>query len=95
MAKYRRTFSSGGKKVSTANQVVDFAIDMTSSDIDCNVQYFKFETFATPCSIKLNGEATVHWLDANSEIVFEDINIDRFEIVEAGVEHYYTAMSQE
>jgi len=91
MAKYSRTFSSGGKQVSTANQVVDFLEDGRNYGVD----FLKFETFGTQCTIKLNNEDTIHWLDANSELIFEDIFIDKFTIVDSGVEYLFTAMSKQ
>jgi hypothetical protein len=94
MAKYRRTFSSGGKQTSSANQVIDFRLD-TFPFSNCNVQFLSFQTFATPINIKLNDEATVHWVDANSEFVISDIEIDKFTIVTDGAEYLYTAMTAE
>jgi len=93
MAKYRRTYSSGAKVTSTLNQVVDFYNDSYPKN-NTNVQFLHFQTFATPCRIKLNDENTIHWIDANSEFVIEDINIDKFTILDVA-EYYYTAMSQE
>jgi len=89
MAKYSRTFSSGGKQVSTANQVFDFIDDGRNYGVD----FLKFETFTSPCSIRIGSENTIHWLNANSEIIFEDIFIDKFTIIDSGVEYYYTALS--
>jgi hypothetical protein len=93
MTKYRRTFSSGGKQTSTVNQVVDFFQDSFPRN-NCNVQFLHFQTFATACRIKLNDETTVHWIDANSEFVISDINIDKFTILDVA-EFYYTAMTAE
>jgi hypothetical protein len=94
MAKFRRTYSAGAKKVSTANEVVDFFQDSFPHNNN-NVQFLQFQTFAAPCQIKLNDETTIHWIDSNSEFVISDINIDKFTILDAGVEYYYTAMSEE
>ncbi|MEH7116056.1 hypothetical protein V7128_01355 [Neobacillus vireti] len=94
MTKYRKTFSSGGKQTSTTNQVIDFKLD-TFPYANCNVQFLHFQTFATACRLKLNDETTIHWIDSNSEFVIEDINIDKITILDAGVEFYYTAMTQE
>lgn len=90
MAKYRRTFASGDKLTSTANQVIDFIID---AQTNVDVQYLNFQTFATPCHIKLNDESTIHWIDANSEFTITDFYIDKITIVDAGVEFYYTALA--
>jgi hypothetical protein len=92
MAKYRSTFSSGGKQISSANQVIDFKLDTYPFD-DCNVQFLQFTTFATPITIKLNNENTVHWIDSNSEFVISDIYIDKFTILTGNAEYYYTAMT--
>ncbi|MEH7116060.1 hypothetical protein V7128_01375 [Neobacillus vireti] len=94
MAKYRRTFSSGGKQTSSANQVIDFYQDSYPYG-NCNVQFLQFTTYATPISIKLNDETTVHWIDANSEFVISDIDIDKITILNASAEYYYTAMTAE
>lgn len=94
MEKYRRTFTSGGKQISIANQLIDFRLD-TYPNTNCNVQFLHFQTFATPCQIKLNNEDTIHWIDSNSELIIEDIDIDKFTILDAGVEYYYTAMTVE
>jgi hypothetical protein len=94
MAKYRRSFSSGGKVTSTANQVIDFIND-TYPKNNCNVQFLSFQTFDQECHIVLNDETTQHWIAANSEFVIEDINIDKFKIVESGVTYYYTALTNE
>jgi hypothetical protein len=93
MAKYRRTFSSGGKVTSAANQVIDFYNDSYPKN-NCNVQFLSFQTFATPCRIKLNEEATIHWIDANSEFVISDIEIDKITILDVA-EYYYTAMTND
>lgn len=94
MTKFRRTYSSGGKQTSTANQVVDFFQD-TYPRNNCNVQFLHLQTFEQECRIKFNDEETVHWIDKNSEFVISDINIDKFTILDAGVQYYYTAMSQD
>ena len=94
MAKYRRTYTSGGKQTSVANKVIDFYADSYPNN-NTNVQYLSFQTFASPCNIKLNNESTIHWIDSNSEFVISDIDIDKFTIIDAGVEYYYTAMSEE
>jgi hypothetical protein len=94
MAKYRRTFSSGGKQTSSANLVIDFRLD-TFPYNNCNVQFLHFVTFATPISIKLNDETTVHWIDANSEFVISDIDVDKIAILTPNAEYYYTAMTAE
>lgn len=93
MAKYKQTYSSGAKVTSTANQVIDF-FKQSYPQNNCNVQFLHFQTFGTACRIKLNDENTVHWIDANSEFIVEDINIDKFTILDVA-EYYYTAMSVE
>lgn len=94
MAKYKHTYSSGGKVVSTANQVVDFYKQSYPRN-NTNAQFLHIQTFAQDLRIKLNDEETVHLILANSEFVISDINIDKFTILDAGVEFYYTAMSQD
>jgi hypothetical protein len=94
LAKYRRTFSSGGKLTSSANQVIDFKQDSFPYN-NCNVQFLQFTTYATPITIKLNDENTVHWIDANSEFVISDIDIDKITILTGSAEYYYTAMTAE
>lgn len=94
MAKYRRTFSAGAKKVSTANEVIDFKLD-TYPKTNCNAQFLHFQTFAQAARIKLNDEETIHWIDTNSEFVVSDIEIDKFTILDAGVEYYFTAMTND
>lgn len=91
---YKRTFTPGGKQVSTANQVIDFAIGSGNATKLC-VQFLQFQTFAQPCKIKINNESTIHWIDVDSEIILKDIDIDYITIVDAGAEYYYTAMSTE
>jgi hypothetical protein len=94
MAKYRKTFTSNGKVVSTANQVIDFTQDSFPYN-NCNVQYLHIQTFATALRIKLNDESAIHWIDADEDFLIDDINIDKFIILDSGVEYYYTAMSVE
>jgi hypothetical protein len=94
MVKFRRTFSSGGKQTSTANQVIDFKLD-TYPYSNCNAQFLHLQTFANSLRIKLNDEETIHWIDANSEFVISDIQIDKFTTLDDGVEYYYTAMTGE
>jgi hypothetical protein len=94
MAKYRKTFSSGSKKTSVANEVIDFKLD-TYPYSNCNAQFLHLQTFALPIRIKLNDEATIHWVDANSEFIISDIEVDKFTVLDAGVEYYYTAMTGE
>lgn len=91
-AKYQQTFSSGGKVVSTTNQVIDFMKDAAKKK-NCNVQYLHLQSFAQAVKFRINDEATIHWVDTDSEVVFSDIDIDKITIVDAGVEFYYTAMS--
>lgn len=93
--KYKRTFTPGAKQVSTANKEINFVIDDVSPTRDCEVQFLQFQTFAQPCKIKINKETTIHWIDADSEIILKDIDIDKITIVDAGVEYYYTAMTTE
>lgn len=92
--RYRRTFTSGGKQISTANQVIDFVLD-TFPFNNCNAQYLRFETFEQPCRIKLNNEQTIHWIDVNSNFIIDEIEIDKITILDAGVSYYYTAMTAE
>lgn len=93
MAKYRRTYSAGSKQTSTVNQVIDFyALDYPHNNT--NVQFLHFQTFATPCRIQLNGESTIHWIDANSEFVISDIDVDKIKILDGNVEFYYTALGE-
>jgi hypothetical protein len=94
MVKFRRTFSSGTKKISVANEVIDFRLD-TYPKNNCNVQFLHLQTFAQPITIKLNDETTIHWVDTNSEFIISDIEIDKFTILDAGVEYYFTAMTGE
>lgn len=94
MVKFRRTFSSGEKKVSFADHVVDFRLD-TYPYSNCNAQFLHIQTFANPLRIKLNDEGTIHWIDSNSEFVISEINIDKFTTLDDGVEYYYTAMTGE
>jgi hypothetical protein len=95
MATYRRTHTPGSKKTSTANQVIDFYNYEMSPPANCKVQFLHFQTFAQEVSIKINDETTVHWIAADSEQIFQDIDIDKITIVNAGAEYYYTAMSVE
>lgn len=94
MAKFTRTFTSGDKQVSTANQEIKFLVNRRSQEYDYTVTYLAFETFGTAIKIKLNGEDTVHWIDADSKIVFSDIDIEKVTIVTAGAEYYYTAFAE-
>lgn len=94
MAKFERTFTSGDKQVSTANQEVKFVINRRGKDFTYTVTYLAFETFGTAIKIKINGEDTVHWIDADSKIVFSDIEIDKITILTAGAEYYYTAFAE-
>jgi hypothetical protein len=43
----------------------------------------------------LNDESAIHWIDADEDFLIDDINIDKFIILDSGVEYYYTAMSVE
>ena len=90
MATYKRTFSSGSKQVSAGNDIIQI-IDPDGSN--ANIQFLHFQTFDKPCSIKLNGENTIHWIDMNSEFIISDLYIGKITIVDAGVTYYYTAMS--
>jgi len=94
--KYQRSFAAGEKKTSTANEVIDFLqVDPIDGDIlNFSVSFLRFETFGSPCRIRLNNEPTIHWIDALSEVTFADIEIDKFTILDAGVEYYYTAFVQ-
>jgi hypothetical protein len=93
MAKYRRTYSSGSKQTSVGNEVIDFWLT-TYPNTNTNVQFLHFQTFSQSCRIKLNDESTIHFIDANSEFIIEDINIDKFTILDSGVEYYYTALAE-
>jgi hypothetical protein len=90
LAKYKRTFTSGDKLTSSANQVIDFKID---DNTNVDVQYLNFQTFSSPVHIKLNDESTVHWIDVNGELTITDMYIDKITIVDAGVQFYYTALA--
>jgi hypothetical protein len=94
MTKYRRTYTSNGKVISTANQVIDFRLD-TFPYSNANAQYLHIQTFASPLRIKLNDESAIHWIDSDSDFLMDDINIDKITILDSGVEYYYTAMSVE
>jgi hypothetical protein len=98
MAKYVRSFSSGDKKISTANQVITFKRPEDNREYNNtlaynSVEYLSFETYDTPCKIKLNDEGTVHLVEANSKVVFSDFVITKLTIVDANVEYYYTAFA--
>lgn len=84
MSTYKNTLSSGGKQVSAGNDVITFS---------SNVQFLHFQTFDKSCSIKLNGEQTIHWIDVNSEFIISDIYIGKVTIIDSGVTYYYTALS--
>jgi hypothetical protein len=43
--------------------------------------------------IKLNDESAIHWIDADDDFFIDDINIDKFTILDSGVEYYFTAMT--
>lgn len=91
--KYQRTFTSGGKITSTADQVIKFTElnPINGKELVFTVAYLSIETFDKPLRIKLNKENTIHWIDANKEVVFTDFAIDKFTILDVGVEYYYTA----
>lgn len=101
MEKYARSFTSGGKKVSTANQVISFVDASRKNDnrhyndstAYNSVQSLTIETFGEEIKYKLNNEATIHWLDANSTVTISNMDIEKFTIVDAGVNYYYTAFS--
>lgn len=92
MSKYKKTLTSGGKQVSVGNDVIQFNVhpDTTSTN---NVQYLSFQTFDKACSIKLNDETSVHWIDVNNEFIISDFYVDKFTIIDAGVSYYWTALS--
>lgn len=94
MATYKKTLSSGGKRVSLGNDVIAFNLNPDSATSTSNIQYLSFQTFDKACNIKLNNESTIHWIDVNSEFVISDIYIDKFTIIDAGVTYYYTALSE-
>ncbi|MED3912731.1 hypothetical protein P4597_26965 [Peribacillus simplex] len=91
---YTRTITPGGKQVSTANQVIDFAIENGTAK-KLRVQFLNFRAFAQEVFFRINDEVTVHWVEADSDQTFRDIDIDKITIVNAGVEYYFTAMSTE
>jgi hypothetical protein len=93
MAKYKQTYSSGGKQTSTANQVIDFYKQSYPKN-NTNAQFLHIQTFGQDLRIKLNDEETVHVIFSNSEFMISDINIDKFTILDAGCEFYYTAMAE-
>ena len=90
---YRRTLTSNGKEVSSANQVVDFVMtDPIDGDkLDFSVAYLSIETFDKDLRIKFNNEENVHTLFSNRVYPFKDFEIEKFTILDAGVEFYYTA----
>jgi hypothetical protein len=93
MAKYRRSYSAGSKKTSVANEVIDFRLDSHPYS-NSSVQFLHFQTFSQSCRIQLNDESAIHLIDVNSEFIIEDIEIDKFTILDAGVEYYYTALGE-
>lgn len=93
MTMFKKTLTSGGKQVSKGNDVIIFNPTPDSSTYTYNVQYLHFKTYDKPCSIKLNDENTIHWIDINSEFVISNIYIGKFTIVDPGVTYYYTALS--
>lgn len=95
MATYKRTHPAGSKKTSTANQVIDFYNYDMSPPENCKVQFLHFQAFAQDVNLKINDEPGVHWIQADSYQIFQDIDIDKITIVNAGAEYYYTAMSVE
>jgi hypothetical protein len=90
MVNYKRTFAPGDILTSTANQVIDFTID---SNNNANIQYLNFQTFASPCHIKLNDENVIHYIVANGEFTITDMYIDKVTIIDAGIPFYYTALA--
>jgi len=91
MSKYSQSYTSGGKQTTSgANTAIDFYVQGKNS----KVTFLSFQTFATACHIKLNGEDTQHWIDANSELIIQDMDIDKIVIVESGIEYYYTAFGE-
>lgn len=93
MTKYKKTLTSGAKKTSVGNDVVYFNVDQDSATYTINVQYLSFQTFDKPCSIKLNDESTIHWIDVNTEFIISDFYVSKFTIIDANVTYYWTAMS--
>jgi hypothetical protein len=93
MAKYYGSFSAGDKKVSTANQVIEFTSPVYPFD-KCSVEYLSFHTYDLPVHIKINDESTIHWIDSNSEFVLSDISISKITIIDSGVTYYYTALNE-
>lgn len=93
MSKYIGTLSAGDKKVSTANQVIDFYSPVYPFE-NCSINYLSFQTYDQPIHIRLNDEATIHFIDANSEFVMGDLDIDKITIIDSGVTYYYTALTK-
>lgn len=90
MATYKSTFSAGSKKVSVGNDVITFN---NSDGSTANIQYLSFQTFDQPCSIQINGESTLHWIDSNNEFTISDMYISKVKIIDSGVSYYFTALS--
>jgi hypothetical protein len=93
MAKYSGTLTSGDKVVSTPNQLINFFSPVYPFD-DCSVTYLSMQTYDKPLHVKLNDEATVHFIDINSQFILSDISIDKITIVDGGVTYYYTAFTE-
>jgi len=93
MVKYKRSFSSGAKKTSVANEVIGFDLVKDGRTYLDSVDCLIFETFGSSCRFKINDEDTIHWVDANKQVVFTDIEIEKITILDNGVEYYYTAFS--
>lgn len=90
MANYKRSFSAGVKKTSVGNDTITF---IDPDGYNANTQFLHFQTFTSPCSIKLNDESTIHWIDSNSEFIISDIYIGKITVIDAGIQYYYTALA--
>ncbi|WJJ55290.1 hypothetical protein QB910_000046 [Dabrowskivirus KKP3916] len=92
---YTGTLSSGGRKTTTqANQEVIFNSPNAPSD-DPNaikVTGLLIDAFDTQIHVTINDEVTIHEIDPNTSLNLSEIVIDKFTILENGVDYRWTAI---
>ena len=97
MAKYKRTLTSNGKKISTENQVISFENPVYKNDrLAVNdtpeynsVEYLLFETYDADCRFKINNEPDIHLVDAGTKYILQDIMIEKITILDGNVQYKY------
>lgn len=88
-----KTLTSDGRQItsSSGNHIIKFFHPETNINIPITI--LRFETFVSGCKLYINDEImSIHHIDPDSILSFEDIKIWKITIIEPNIEYKWTAI---